>query len=235
MKLTTMCVVAGLAILATRPVADPLFEEVASRVGLSFVHRSGATGQFYIPEIMGAGAALIDYDHDGDLDVFLLQNHPLDPHASANARQTHRLFRNMLVERKALGFTDVTAASGLAGTLYGMGVAAGDYDSDGDQDLYVTAFGPNTLYRNNGDGTFTDVTGPAGVGDDRWSTAATFIDYDRDGDLDLFVANYVDFAVTANKQCFDPAGALDYCGPKSYRPVPDRLFRNEGLGRFMDV
>ena len=87
-----------------------------------------------------------------------------------------------------------------------MGVATGDYDNDGDQDLYVTALGPDTLYRNNGDGTFIDVTAEAGVGDDRWSTAATFIDYDRDGDLDLFVVNYLDFSTTANKQCFDPVG-----------------------------
>ena len=116
-----------------------------------------------------------------------------------------------------------------------MGVATGDYDNDGDQDLYVTALGPNTLYRNNGDGTFSDVTAAAGVGDDRWSTAATFVDYDRDGDLDLFVVNYLDFSTTANKQCFDPAGARDYCGPRAYRPVPDRLFRNEGGGRFTDV
>ena len=116
-----------------------------------------------------------------------------------------------------------------------MGVATGDYDNDGDTDLYVTALGSNTLYRNNGDGTFADVTAAAGVDDPRWSTAAAFVDYDRDGDLDLFVTNYLDFSRTANKQCFDPAGARDYCGPRSYRPVPDRLFRNEGNGRFADV
>ena len=138
-------------------------------------------------------------------------------------------------KRKTLRFTDVTAGSGLGGTSYAMGVATGDYDNDGDQDLYVTALGPDTLYRNNGDGTFSDVTAAAGVGDDRWSTAATFLDYDRDGDLDLFVVNYVDFSITANKQCFDPVGTRDYCGPRSYRPVPDRLFRNEGGGRFTDV
>jgi hypothetical protein len=116
-----------------------------------------------------------------------------------------------------------------------MGVATGDYDNDGDQDLYVTAFGSNTLYRNNGNGTFSDETAAAGVDDDRWSTAATFVDYDRDGDLDLFVANYLDFSIAANKQCFDPGGSRDYCGPRSYRPAPDRLFRNEGDGRFIDV
>ena len=214
---------------------EGIFEEIAAAVGLNFTHTAGATGQFYVPEVMGAGAALLDYDNDGDLDVYLLQNQALDPARPAAPGATHRLFRNDRIERKALAFTDVTAASGLGGATYGMGVATGDYDNDGDVDLYVTALGPNTLYRNNGDGTFADVTAAAGVDDPRWSTAATFIDYDRDGDLDLFVANYLDFSVAGNKQCFDPAGTRDYCGPRSYRPVPDRLFRNEGGGRFSDV
>jgi enediyne biosynthesis protein E4 len=213
----------------------PIFDEVAARVGLTFVYRNGASNQFYIPEVMGAGAALVDYDNDGDLDVFLLQGQPFDPNAPRDPARTHRLFRNELVESGTLRFTDVTAGSGLGGTSYGMGVATGDYDNDGDQDLYVTAFGANTLYRNNGDGTFSDVTAAAGVSDDRWSTAATFVDYDRDGDLDLFVVHYLDFSVTASKQCFDPAGSRDYCGPRSYRPVPDRMFRNDGGGRFTDV
>ena len=227
----------GMAALgASQNRADrPIFDEVAARVGLTFVHDNGVSGQFYIPEMMGAGAALVDYDNDGDLDVFLLQDQPFDPNAPREPARTHRLFRNELVEGKSLRFTDVTAGSGLGGTSYAMGVATGDYDDDGDQDLYVTALGPNTLYRNNGDGTFSDVTAAAGVGDDRWSTAATFVDYDRDGDLDLFVANYLDFSIAANKQCFDPGGSRDYCGPRSYRPVPDRLFRNEGGGRFTDV
>ena len=235
MKPTTLVMVAGLAAAAAQPGSGPLFEEVAARVGLDFVHQSGASGRFYIAEIMGAGGAVVDYDNDGDLDVVLLQNHALEPGVPRSTDPQLRLYRNLLVEDKALRFADVTKASGLDGSSYNMGVTTGDSDNDGDQDLYVTAFGPNVLYRNNGNGTFTDVTAAAGVGDDRWSTASTFVDYDRDGDLDLYVANYVDFAVTANKQCFDPAGALDYCGPRSYRPVPDRLFRNEGDGRFADV
>jgi enediyne biosynthesis protein E4 len=212
-----------------------VFDEVAARVGLTFVYENGASGQFYVAEVMGAGAALVDYDSDGDLDLYLLQGQSFDPTVPRGAARTHRLYRNELVERRTLRFTDVTDVSGLGGTSYGMGVATGDYDNDGDQDLYVTALGPDTLYRNNDDGTFTDVTAAAGVGDDRWSTAATFVDYDRDGDLDLFVVNYLDFSPTNNKQCFDPAGTRDYCGPRSYRPVPDRLFRNEGDGRFTDV
>ena len=118
-----------------------------------------------------------------------------------------------------------------------MGAAVGDYDNDGDPDLYVTNYGPNQLYRNNGDGTFTDVTGAAGSGldDARWSTSASFCDYDADGDLDLFVANYVDFTVAGAKVCHDPTGMRDYCGPLQFRPVPDRLFRNKGDGTFEDV
>jgi hypothetical protein len=236
-KLIAVLAAGSLAVIAAAQARNDTatFDEVAERVGLTFVYRNGASGQFYMPEVMGAGAALFDYDNDGDLDVFLLQGQPLDPGAPRDPARTHRLFRNELVESGTLRFTDVTAGSGLGGTSYGMGVATGDYDNDGDQDLYVTAFGSNTLYRNNGDGTFTDVTAAAGVSDNGWSTAATFVDYDRDGDLDLFVVHYLDFSVAANRQCFDPAGSRDYCGPRSFRPAPDRLFRNDGSGRFTDV
>jgi hypothetical protein len=116
-----------------------------------------------------------------------------------------------------------------------MGTAVGDYDNDGDLDLFLTSFGPDAMFRNNGDGTFTDVTAEAGVTDPLWSTSAAFLDYDRDGDLDLFVANYLDFTVADNKICFDPVGARDYCSPRAYRPVPDRLYRNDGGGRFTNV
>jgi hypothetical protein len=116
-----------------------------------------------------------------------------------------------------------------------MGAATGDYDNDGYMDLFVTAFGATTLLHNNGNGTFTDVTTDAGVGDALWSTSAAFVDYDRDGYLDLFVARYVDFTPSANKQCNEPLGARDYCSPRAYRPVPDRLFRNDRRGHFVDV
>ena len=116
-----------------------------------------------------------------------------------------------------------------------MGAAVGDYDNDGDLDLFVTAFGADTLLRNNGDGTFTDATREAGVSDPLWSASAAFLDYDRDGDLDLFVANYLDFTPADNKVCHDPVGARDYCSPRAYRAVPDRLYRNDGRGRFVNV
>ena len=152
---------------------------------------------------------------------------------------TSRLFRNDTAinsaGRRQLRFTDVTGESGLAFRSYGMGAAAADYDGDGNVDLFVTTFGPDKLFRNTGKGTFADVTGTAGVGDNLWSTSAAFLDYDRDGYLDLFVANYLDFSLTGNKVCQDSVGARDYCSPRSYVPVPDRLYRNLGNGKFSDV
>jgi hypothetical protein len=208
-------------------------------VGLSFTHVNGATGQYYMPEIMGAGVALVDYDRDGDLDLYLVQGGPIAGGKAIGAPPQSQLFRNDIQiagdGRRTLKFTDVTASANVGLRGYGMGVAVGDYDGDGDLDLLVTTFGPETLYRNNGDGTFTDVTKEAGVSDEMWSTSAAFLDYDRDGDLDLFIANYLDFTVAGNKTCFDALGARDYCSPRSYRPVPDRLYRNDGKGRFTDV
>jgi enediyne biosynthesis protein E4 len=221
--------------------AAPLFLEVAADVGLKFTHVNGGTGRYYMPEQMGPGAALFDYDNDGDLDVFLVQGASLEPtpgNATTGA-PTSRLFRNDLTVdsqgRRQLRFTDVTAESGLGLHAYGMGAAAADYDGDGYVDLLVTTFGPDRLYRNTGKGTFVDVTATAGVSDNLWSTSAAFLDYDRDGYLDLFVANYLDFSVTGNKACQDSVGARDYCSPRSYRPVPDRLYRNLGNGKFADV
>ena len=177
-----------LALVCTAPAAEepapPLFREVAEETGLRFVHDNGAGGQFALPEIMGSGAALFDYDNDGDLDAFLVQSGPLDgtsrPHAGS------RLFRNDLrVEngRSVLQFLDVTETARVGVKTFGMGAAVGDIDSDEDLDLYVSGFGANTLLRNNGDGTFRDVTRDAGLVDARWSTSAAFVDYDRDGDL----------------------------------------------------
>jgi hypothetical protein len=223
---------------------SPLFEEVAATSGLVFDHYTGATGEFYLPEIMGSGGVLFDYDNDGDLDVYLLQTTRLNSKKSlAESRYPppkgwapgNRLFRNELIPSGRLRFTDVTSASRTGRQDYAMGAATGDYDNDGDIDLYLTSFGSNALLRNDGQGGFTDVTAAAGVDDPRWSTSAAFLDYDRDGDLDLYVCNYVDFTVAGNKQCLAPTGEADYCAPAAYRPVPDRLFRNDGQGRFADV
>lgn len=233
--------------------AEPLFIEAAADSGLKFIHENGATGKYYMPEVMGSGAALFDYDNDGDLDVYLVQWGHLDAIGRPNdPAPRSRLFRNELNttadNKRTLRFTDVTKQARVGRERYGMGTAVADYDNDGDLDLLVTAFGPDTLYRNNGDGTFTDVTaaaglnkagkaGNAGTSDTSviWSSSAAFLDYDRDGDLDLFVANYLDFTPATNKLCYDAVGARDYCTPRAYRPVPDRLFRNEGNGTFTDV
>jgi enediyne biosynthesis protein E4 len=216
--------------LADRPhgnqgVSRPWFEDVTVAAGIDVTHRSGARGEFRIQEIIGPGVGLIDYDNDGDLDVFLVQG----------AQGTAVLLRNDLDRPGGtLSFTDVTARAGVGARGEGMGVAVGDYDGDGYTDLYLTALGGNVLYRNRVDGTFEDVTARAAVDDSRWSTSAAFADLDGDGDLDLFVANYLD-ETASNKPCFEPAGSRDYCPPGSYRPVPDRLFRNRGDGRFEDI
>ena len=236
-----LCAVAAGAVPAgVRSAAVPLFVESSEASGLIFTHVNGAAGDYYLPEEMGAGVALFDYDNDGDLDVFLVQGGALVPPGSKAGWASHRsrLFRNDLspgTARPAARFTEVTAQAHLDTISYGMGAATGDYDGDGDIDLVVTSFGPEVLYRNNGDGTFTDVTSAAGVSDEHWSTSAAFVDYDRDGHLDLFVANYVDFTIAGNRRCFDPLGARDYCAPRVYRPAPDRLYRNLGNGTFADV
>ena len=228
-----------------KPAAPPaLFRDVAGQSGLGFEHFTGSTGQYFLPEIMGSGVALLDYDGDGDLDVYLLQGAMLDqakPVAQAKfpPPEKHwpgnRLFRNELIPVGEMRFTDVTAAAGIGHEGYGMGAAVGDIDNDGDPDLYVTNFGPNVFYLNNGDGTFSDITRQAGVDDPRWSAGGAFLDYDRDGKLDLFVTNYIDFTIRNNKSCSDPTGGRDYCTPTIYNPVPDRLFRNLGNGKFADV
>ncbi len=239
-RVSLILVLWGALYFASNQPASDLFVESAESTGLTFVHVNGAIGQYYLPEQMGAGVALFDYDTDGDLDVFLVQDGPLGPQPAADTADapTSRLFRNDLTGLPGaprLHFTDVTTRAGVGLRAYGMGAAVGDYDNDGDVDLFVTTFGPDTLYRNNGDGTFTDKTNEAGVSDPLWSTSAAFLDYDRDGDLDLFVANYLDFTIAGNKTCTDSAGSRDYCGPRVYRPVPDRLYRNDGGGRFTNV
>jgi enediyne biosynthesis protein E4 len=222
----------------------PLFRDATKEAALNFHHFTGATGEYLMPEIMGSGGALLDYDRDGDLDVFLVQGSFLDEKKTLRDasfpppqdwKPGHRLFRNELIPNGKFRLTDVTAKAGVGVASFGMGAAVGDIDNDGDPDLYVTNVGPNLLFRNNGDGTFTDVARESGVDDPRWSSSAAFLDYDHDGDLDLYVANYVDFNVRSAKRCYAPTGELDYCTPSAYRPVVHRLYRNDGKGAFTDV
>ena len=207
------------------------FREVAAEAGLDFTHRNGAAGEFYLPEIMGSGGALLDYDNDGDLDIYLVQSGSLEPEAVAG----NRLYQNVMPPAAgAPRFEDVTDRARAGDRGYGMGVATGDYNNDGFVDLFVTNFGGNALYRNDGDGTFTEVGRGAGVDDDRWGTSAAFFDFDRDGHLDLFVVNYVDFRISDNTIC-RPTGVRDYCHPSNFDPQVDILYRNRGDGTFADV
>ncbi|MCY3778551.1 MAG: CRTAC1 family protein [Candidatus Aminicenantes bacterium] len=245
--------VAGPQQLEGDSTATEIFRDATREAGIDFVHFNGMSGERYLCEMMGPGGAMFDYDNDGDLDLYLVQGRMLGPGKTLSdavfpptdsGPLIDRLYRNDLQKTttgsRRLHFTDVTEESGIQSPGYGMGVAAGDFDNDGWTDLYVTNFGPNQMFRNNGDGTFTDVTAATGTNDPRWSVSAAFVDYDRDGWLDLYVGNYVDFSFSNHKRCFsfsDAGGgsALEYCDPSQYQPLPESLFRNRGDGTFEDV
>jgi len=209
----------------------PWFVDEAAKRGITFTWASGHDGRrFHLPEITAGGCALFDMDGDGDLDAYLVQAGSL--HDAAADRPGNQLFRN----RGDGTFEDVTAGSGADDRGYGAGVACGDYDDDGDVDLYVLNVDANALLRNDGDGRFTDVTAASGTGDNRWSASAAFVDYDDDGDLDLYVANYVGWSIAGEVDCYNALGAPDYCAPTVYQsPTVDALYRNEGDGTFVDV
>jgi hypothetical protein len=223
------------------------FVEQAEASGIDFVHFNGASGRYYYPEILAPGVALFDYDNDGDLDAYLVQGAPLGGQAPSAARVPPyrnqllrgRLYRNDLAMTggtRVLRFTDVTDESRIDARGYGLGVATADIDNDGWTDLYLTNFGPSQMWRNNGDGTFADVTAASGTANQPgFGVSASFFDYDRDGWLDLYVGNNVNYRLDNEKACPNPAGVRDYCPPQIYGGQPDRLFRNTGRGRFVDV
>jgi len=211
--------------------ATPAFTDVTAAAGLSFTHINGASADKYLVETMGSGGVFFDYDADGWPDLFLVDGGSLaDPAVDARAR--HRLFHN---ERDGT-FADVTTASGIRHTGYGMGACAGDVDNDGRIDLYVTAAGGNALYRNLGAGRFQDITRTARVAAGGWSTSCAFLDADRDGDLDLFVTTYLDASKTKNPFCGDPRRRIRvYCHPLNFMRLPSVFYRNDGRGVFTDA
>ena len=225
-----------------RASALPTFRDVASQAGLDFTHINGASDEKFFPEIIGSGGLFLDFDNDGWLDVFLVDGGSYaDPAVAKRAR--HRLFRN----RKNGTFEDVTAASNIRHSGYGMGACAGDVDNDGLIDIYITNVGANSLYRNAGNGRFEEVPKAGGADSTLWSTSCAFVDVDRDGDLDLFVTNYVDLSRDKNERVDQrgirnefcgfagPPAVRDYCHPLIYPPLPSVLYRNTGKGTFEDV
>jgi hypothetical protein len=210
----------------------PTFEEVSPTTSkITWKHDNAQSPDRQLPETVGAGCAFLDYDNDGWMDIYLVNSGPSD-FFTPSAPLKNALYRN----NHDGTFTDVTDKAGVAGGKFGMGVAAADYDGDGNIDLYITNYGSNILYRNNGDGTFTDVTEKAGVTAPGWSTCATWFDYDNDAKLDLFVSSFVFYDKTQNPLCTDPTlKRRYYCVPRLFKPQPSRLFHNNGDGTFQDV
>lgn len=219
-----------LVLLSTSAAAS--FDEISLSAGLDFVHDNGNSGELWTLEIVGAGVAVLDFDNDGRLDVWLVQGGPL-ANRSGNL-PGDRLFRNVSMGHQ-LKFEDVTDASGVVATEYGMGIATGDIDNDGDLDVFLANFGSNQLFENIGSSRFVDITRTSGIAGERWSVAASFVDVDGDSLLDLYVVNYLDFSGGDHKPCRQFSSRLTYCAPRNYAPVSDRLYKNLGQLRFKDI
>jgi hypothetical protein len=214
------------------------FVDATQRLGVSFQYQASHTSKKYLLETMGPGVALFDYDNDGRLDIFLVNGAPLgDPTPKgAVPQKTDSQYWNRLYHQKSDGsFEDVTGKAGLHGTGYGFGVAVGDYDNDGFEDLYVTAYGGNKLYRNNGNGTFTDVTQKAGVAGSGWSTSAAWVDLDGDGFLDLVVLRYLDWDFEDVFCGEHKEGYRAYCHPDFFKPISPLVYHNNKDGTFTEV
>ncbi|HYR87892.1 MAG TPA: CRTAC1 family protein [Terriglobia bacterium] len=214
------------------------FVDITARAAVNFRYQASHTSKKYLPETMGAGVALFDYDNDGRLDIFLVNGAPFgDPTPKGTIPQkTGPSYWNRLYHQKVDGtFEDVTEKAGLQGTGYGMGVAVGDYDNDGYEDLYVTAYGGNKLYHNRGDGTFTDVTLKAGLGGSGWSTSAAWVDLDGDGFLDLVVLRYLEWDFDDIWCGEHKEGYRAYCHPDLFKPISPLVYHNNGNGTFTEV
>ena len=224
---TFVAVGAAVAALAAAPGAIT-FTDVTTAAGIRFTHNSGRAGKKYLPETLGAGAAFFDADDDGWQDLFLANSKNW---TAGGKRTPSALYRNT----GKGSFVEITAASGLDADIYAMGVAAGDYDNDGRQDLYVTALEGDRLFHNEGAGKFKDATKLAGIANANFGTSAAWLDYDKDGLLDVFVANYVQWTAKGDLFCSLDGAAKSYCTPESYKGTASRLFRNLGGGKFEDA
>ncbi len=234
-------------VVTTQPTAEPLapspnlsappirpsgpveFTDVTAQAGIHFKHNSGAFGKKYLPETMGSGVCFLDYDNDGWQDILLVNSMDWPEHKSDKS------FPALYHNNRDGTFTDVTQQAGLAAEMYGLGCTVGDYDNDGNVDIYITALGSNHLFRNLGNGKFADVTAKAGVADPGFSSSAVWFDYDNDGKLDLFVAHYVDWSVAADQYCSLDNKNKSYCTPQTYKGQSSTLFRNKGNGTFENV
>lgn len=232
----------ALCLMGAASTSEVQFIDITQPAKVDFKQENSATSNKYLIETMGGGVALLDYDNDGRLDIFLTNGALIgDPMPDGKMpEKSDRKFWNRLYHQNADGtFTDVTDRAGISGMpqgYYSMGVAVGDYDNDGFEDIYVTGFGGNILYHNNGNGTFTDVTKKAAVGAGRWSASAGWLDYDNDGKLDLFVTRYLDWNFKANRYCGEKRpGYRAYCHPDNYDGMTNILYHNNGDGTFTDV
>ena len=219
---------AAVALTAAPDSSGVSFTDVTRASGITFTHHSGRAGKKYLPETLGSGGAFLDFDGDGHLDVLLVNGKDWQP---KGGRSLSALYHN-----NGNGtFTNVTDGSGLDVVMYGMGVAVGDYDNDGRDDVYITALDGDHLFHNEGRGRFTDVTKSAGISNRMFGTSAVWLDYDRDGKLDLFVANYVQWSIKTDLWCSLDGVTKSYCTPESYQGTSSRLYHNLGGGRFEDV
>jgi len=209
-----------------RPAGAIEFADVTAAAGIRFKHNNGAAGKKYLPETMGPGGAFLDYDNDGWQDILLINS--MNWPEKKGAKSFPALYHN----NQDGTFTDVTRAAGISVEMYGLGCAVADYDNDGLVDIYITAVGPNKLFRNLGGGKFADVTSKAGVGDPGFSTSAAWFDYDKDGKLDLFVANYVEWSIETDVECTLDGTNKSYCTPQKYKGQSSTLYRNRGNGTF---
>ena len=221
--------IVGVALRAAPDHAPPLtFTDITSAAGIKFIHNNGRSGKKYLPDTLGSGGAFFDADGDGWLDILLINGKDWEPHGRKSVAALYRNNRDGT-------FTDITAGSGLDVEMHGMGVAIGDYDNDGKDDVYITALDGDRLFHNEGGGKFRDVTKASGINNAVFGTSAAWLDYDHDGKLDLFVANYVQWTAKGDLWCSLDGATKSYCTPESYKGTSSKLYHNLGGGKFEDV